>query len=78
MELNLTIPHLLGFLMIVYVASHFTSGTRLWRVMGWVWLWQLLTPARPAWPDIPLMVVGFVATEWIYFMTFKAANKRSA
>ena len=78
MELNLPIPHLLGFLMTMYVASHFTSGARLWRVMGWVGLWQLLTPVRPAMLDVPLMVAGFVAVEWIYFMVLKAANERSA
>lgn len=75
MELNLTISHLMAFLIMVYIASSFTSGARLVRLSGWMSLWQLLTPARPIWQDIPMMLVVWAATEYLYLWAIRWTNK---
>jgi len=72
MELNLTIQHFAGFCLMAYMASFFAAGARLIRLLGWIALWQLLTPVRPVWQDVPMMLIAWVATELVY----SAATKR--
>lgn len=66
MEFNVTLPHLLAFALSAYAATAFFKGGRLLRVVGWLALWQLLTPVRPWYGDVPLMATGFVIAEWLY------------
>ncbi len=65
-DLNLTIGHLLGFIWMALLASYFTSGPQLMRLLGWVFLWQLLTPVRPVWLDVPMMILGWMLSESVY------------
>lgn len=78
MELNLTIPHLLGFCVMAYMASSVVTGTKLYRLIAWIGLWQLATPVRPIWYDVPMMMVSFVAVEWAYLLALKTMGGRSA
>lgn len=76
MELNLTIAHLAAFCVMAYVASLFTKGARLLRLLGWIALWQLLTPERPMWQDLPQMLIGWLWAEFIYSkVTFDQIDK---
>lgn len=66
MELNLTIEHLADFCLMAYLASLCVTGHKLVRMICWIALWQLVTPVRPIWQDVPMMVVGLAITEWVY------------
>lgn len=76
--MNLTIPHLLGFFVMAYMASSVATGTKRYRLIAWIGLWQLATPVRPIWYDVPMMMVSFVLVEWAYLMTLKAIGARRA
>lgn len=66
MELNLTLPHLYIVLMMSVIGARFLRGDKLVRYIGWVSLWQLLSPVRPWNEDIPLMLIAFFFSEFIY------------
>jgi hypothetical protein len=68
MELNLTIEHFMAFSLMAYAASFCCAGERLLRFIGWIGLWQLLTPVRPAWQDVPMMLVAWATVEALYFL----------
>lgn len=65
-ELNLTIGHLLSFIWMAMLASYFTSGPQLMRLIGWILCWQLITPVRPLWLDVPMMILGWMLSESVY------------
>jgi hypothetical protein len=65
-ELNLTIGHLSGFCFMALLASCFTSGPQLMRLLGWIFFWQLLTPVRPLFLDVPMLVLGWMLSESLY------------
>lgn len=75
MELNLTIQHFAAFCFVAYVASFFAAGVRLIRLLGWIALWQLLTPVRPVWQDVPMMLASWAATEWIYSLATRRRGR---
>lgn len=54
------------------VAAQFLFGGSLIRCIAWIWLWCALTPIRPVAVDVPLMLIGFAASELIYL---KVARK---
>lgn len=66
MELNLTLDHLYGAVIMIFMLMPFFKGYRLLRVVTWVCLWQLLTPVRDAYIDLPLFIGGFIIAEIIY------------
>jgi hypothetical protein len=66
MTISLTVGHVLGFFLLVYAASFFASGVRLLRLVFWIALWQLFTPVRPLWIDIPMLLAGWLLLESIF------------
>jgi hypothetical protein len=73
MTLNLTLEHLAGFFIMAYFATHFVGGMRLIRLLGWIALWQLLTPLRPTWQDLPMMLAAWALSELAYSKVGKRA-----
>jgi hypothetical protein len=64
MVFNFTSAHLMGFVVMASIALMFVSSeAKLLRIVVWMLLWQLFTPTRPAWFDLPLMMVGFLIVE---------------
>lgn len=66
MQLNLTFEHFAAFALMAYIASHLAVGAQLARLIGFIGLWQLLTPVRPMFEDVPLMIAAWSATELLY------------
>ncbi len=66
MEMNITSQHLYVGLLMVALGATFLRGDKLFRFIGWVTLWQLFSPARPVYEDLPLMFVSFAALEFFY------------
>lgn len=77
MEFNLTVQHFFAFAFMAYLASFFAKGTRLVRLVGWIALWQLLTPVRPIWQDVPMMLVGWALSEYLYHHAVKWLGRGS-
>jgi biotin transporter BioY len=75
MELNLTFGHLAGFIMMAWIAASFAEGARLTRCIGFIALWQLLSPVRAWYLDVPLMLSGFAAVELIYAFVVKTKTQ---
>lgn len=48
----------------------FFHGTMVYRWSAWLLAWQVMTPTREWWFDIPLMGIGFAVLEW----TWRKAN----
>jgi hypothetical protein len=48
---------------IVYAIMPFLSGWRLARAVAWLGLWQALTPVRPSYIDIPLLLLCWGGAE---------------
>jgi hypothetical protein len=63
MTINLTLQHLAAFLIFTYLATRILQGGTLIRWICWLALWQLFTPGRPISEDVPLLVMGWAATE---------------
>lgn len=68
---NLTIGHLAGFILLTLAASQCLAGTQLLRAIGFIALWQLLTPVRPAIEDTLLMICAWSATELVFGFTHR-------
>ncbi|SHM04838.1 hypothetical protein SAMN05216428_11269 [Nitrosospira sp. Nsp11] len=66
MNLNLTPEHFAGFLIAVVIITPFFKGGRLIRMIGWLGLWQLLSPVRGIVEDGLMLAVGFWIVEWCY------------
>lgn len=66
MELNLTIENGLGFLAMAVIAAAVLKGWFLVRALGWLFLWQLLSPVRNVLLDFPLMLIGLGLLEYAY------------
>lgn len=66
MTINLTFGHVLGFFLLGFAATFFASGVKLLRLVFWILLWQLFTPTRPLWIDIPLLLAGWLVLESIF------------
>lgn len=50
------------------VACYLFSGWQLLRCLCWLLLWQIATPLRSLYLDIPLLVLGFCITEWAFLL----------
>jgi hypothetical protein len=74
--MNLTLEHFASFAIMAYCASFVAKGAQLYRLLGWLWLWQVFTPVRPVWLDIPLMVAAWAATEWLYLQASRLWTQR--
>lgn len=72
MTINLTFGHVFAFFLLGFAASFFASGVRLLRLVFWIALWQLFTPTRPLWIDIPMLLFGWLLLESIFS---EAVNK---
>ncbi|MBZ0158416.1 MAG: hypothetical protein K8I29_19635 [Alphaproteobacteria bacterium] len=71
MYLNLTIEHLAGFALLAYLLIPLFHGAMAYRWTAWAALWQLLTPVRPWFFDLPLLCCSFFVLEWLYRKAIK-------
>lgn len=71
MELNITLAHFAAFALMAYMASFFATGARLARLVGWIFLWQLMTPVQPILIDVPMMLAGWGISELLYFLAMR-------
>jgi hypothetical protein len=74
MTLNLTIGHFAGFCVMALVASAALTGMQLIRAIGFIALWQLLTPVRHPVTDTLLMMCAWSATEVLYLLAARWAR----
>ena len=77
MTINLTFGHIFAFSLLVYAASFFTSGVRLLRLVFWIALWQLFSPTRPLWIDIPMLLAGWLLLESIFSEAVALLTRRT-
>jgi hypothetical protein len=70
MIFNFSIEHIAAWAMMAILTIPLFSGARCCRWCGWLFMWQVLTPTRAWWFDIPLIGISFAILEW----TWKKAN----
>lgn len=58
-----------GALVMSYIGAHLMGGPKLIRFIGWTVCWQLLTPVRSWYVDIPLFIACVAISEWVYLRT---------
>lgn len=71
-EINLTLEHIFGAVVLSAFLSMFLTGQLLIRSIVFVFLWQIFTPTCDVWYlDILMCVMLFVATEFVYVETVR-------
>lgn len=81
MEINLTLEHIFGAVVLSSFLSMFLTGQLLIRSIVFVFFWQIFTPTCDVWYlDILMCAMLFVAIEFVYFETIRvfALNRESA
>lgn len=78
LELNLTAPHLAGWMMLVWIGGLLLRGSRLIRYVAWAGLWQLLTPTMHVMLDVPLFLVAWAGSEWLYAQATRRLDRHDA
>lgn len=73
----MNLDHIATFVFMAYCASFVAKGAQLYRLIGWLWLWQVFTPVRPLLLDLPLMVACWCATEWLYLQASRLWRERA-
>lgn len=58
--------HLFGFFILVYLVSLVLRGDQLVRGIAWLALWQILTPTREWFIDLPLLIIAFATVEIMF------------
>jgi len=73
MEINLTLEHIFGAVVLSSFLSMFLTGQLLIRSIVFVFFWQIFTPTYDVWYlDILMCAMLFVATEFVYLETIRA------
>lgn len=71
MVFNWDLAHMVPFVMMAMGATIFLRGIKLLRLIGWMFLWQLLTVEFPPSEDFPLMLAGFYIDERLYLVAMR-------
>jgi hypothetical protein len=65
-----------GFLILATGAWCYFTGWRLMRMTVACLLWQLFTPTRPLWVDLPLLILWCAAVEFAYLRCRAGADDK--